>query len=158
RPGKALYSCMLREDAGILDDLIAYFLDPAWYRLVVNAGTRDKDLAWIRAQAAAFAVDVRERSELAMLAVQGPTAREQLASLLPPPDAAAALALGNFVGAQLGDWFVARTGYTGEDGFEVTLPAAGAVPLWKSLNDLGVKSCGLGARDTLRLEAGMNLY
>ena len=157
-PGKALYSCMLREDAGILDDLIVYFLDPAWFRLVVNAGTRNKDLAWIRAQAVAFGVDVRERSELAMLAVQGPSARAKLASLMSPPDAAAALSLGLFVGAQLGDWFVARTGYTGEDGFEVTLPGEGATALWKRLNDLGVQSCGLGARDTLRLEAGMNLY
>ena len=158
QPGKALYSCMLREDAGILDDLIVYFLDPAFFRLVVNAGTRDKDLAWIRAQAAPFDVAVRERSELAMLAVQGPEARAHVAALMPPPDAAAALALGNFFGAQLGDWFVARTGYTGEDGFEVMLPAGGATALWKSLNARGVRSCGLGARDTLRLEAGMNLY
>ncbi len=158
RPGKALYSCMLREDAGILDDLIVYFIDPSWFRLVVNAGTRDKDLAWIRAHAAAFGVEVRERSELAMLAVQGPEARAQLASLLGSPDAAAALALDVFCGAQLGEWFVARTGYTGEDGFEVTLPATGAAALWTRLNELGVRSCGLGARDTLRLEAGMNLY
>jgi aminomethyltransferase len=158
RPGKALYSCMLREDAGIIDDLIVYFLDPAWFRLVVNAGTRDKDLAWMRDRAAAFGVEVRERSELAMLAVQGPQARAHLASLLAPPDAAAALALDNFCGAQLGEWFVARTGYTGEDGFEVMLPAAGATALWTRLNELGVRSCGLGARDTLRLEAGMNLY
>ena len=158
QPGKALYSCMLREDAGILDDLIVYFLDSTFYRLVVNAGTRDKDLAWIRAQAAPFDVAVRERSELAMLAVQGPEARAHVAALMPPADASAALALGNFFGAQLGDWFVARTGYTGEDGFEVMLPAGGAGTLWKSLNARGVRSCGLGARDTLRLEAGMNLY
>ncbi|MBS0386932.1 MAG: glycine cleavage system aminomethyltransferase GcvT [Proteobacteria bacterium] len=157
-PGKALYSCMLREDGGIIDDLIAYFLEPTWYRLVVNAGTRDKDLAWMRAQAVTFGVEVRERAELAMIAVQGPTARAQLASLLPPPDAAAALALEVFCGAQIGDWFIARTGYTGEDGFEVTLPAAGANALWTQLNAKGVRSCGLGARDTLRLEAGMNLY
>ena len=158
RPGKALYSCMLREDAGIIDDLIVYFLDPAWFRIVVNAGTRDKDLAWMRAQAAAFGVEVRGRGELAMLAVQGPQARAQLASLLSPSDAAAAMALDNFSGAQLGEWFIARTGYTGEDGFEVMLPAAGATGLWTRLSELGVQSCGLGARDTLRLEAGMNLY
>ena len=158
RPGKALYSCMLREDAGIIDDLIVYFLDPAWFRIVVNAGTRDKDLAWMRAQALAFGVEVRERSELAMLAVQGPQARTQLTSLMSPSEATAALALDNFCGAQLGEWFVARTGYTGEDGFEVMLPAAGARSLWTRLNALGVQSCGLGARDTLRLEAGMNLY
>ena len=157
-PGKALYSCLLNEAGGILDDLIAYYLTPNWYRLVVNAGTRDKDLAWIRAHAGEFAVEVRERSELAMLAVQGPQARAKLAQLLPAADAARALALDTFVGAQLGPWFVARTGYTGEDGFEVMMPAADAVSAWRSLNTLGVASCGLGARDTLRLEAGMNLY
>ncbi len=156
--GKALYSCMLREDGGILDDLIVYFLDPNWYRVVVNAGTRNSDLAWIRAQASAFDIEVRERAELAMLAVQGPDARARLAALLTPPDAQTALALPTFFGVQLGAWFVARTGYTGEDGFEVTLPADGAVDLWNRLNDLGVQSCGLGARDTLRLEAGLNLY
>src|SRR4051812_19953401 len=158
QPGKALYSCMLNEQAGILDDLIVYYLDARWYRVVVNAGTRDSDLAWIRAHAAGFDLDVQERRDLAMLAVQGPQARARLASLLTPPDAQAALALASFVGAQLGAWFVARTGYTGEDGFEVMLPADGAVGLWKSLNDLGVRSCGLGARDTLRVEAGLNLY
>ena len=158
QPGKALYSCMLREDAGILDDLIVYFIDPRWYRVVVNAGTRVSDLAWIRAQAAKFDVEILERRDLAMLAVQGPVARERVASLLTPPDAQAALALPEFVGAQLGDWFVARTGYTGEDGFELMLAADGAVDLWNRLNELGVQSCGLGARDTLRLEAGMNLY
>jgi aminomethyltransferase len=156
--GKALYSCMLAEDAGILDDLIVYFLDARWYRIVVNAGTRDSDLAWIRAHAVPFGVEVRERSDLAMLAVQGPEARARVAALLTPPDAQAALALAVFFGAPLGEWFVARTGYTGEDGFEVMLPADGAVELWKRLNELGVRSCGLGARDTLRLEAGMNLY
>jgi glycine cleavage system T protein (aminomethyltransferase) len=158
QPGKALYGCMLREDAGIIDDLITYFLDEQWFRLVVNAATRDKDLAWIRGRAAAFGVEVRERRELAMLAVQGPQARAALAALLAPHEARAAMALESFFGAQLGAWFVARTGYTGEDGFEVMVPAAGAVDLWRQLNERGVQSCGLGARDTLRLEAGMNLY
>jgi aminomethyltransferase len=158
QPGKALYSCMLNEDAGVIDDLIVYFLDPQWFRLVANAGTRAKDLAWLRAQAAAFALELQERTDLAMLAIQGPEARERLMALLTPPDAAAAAALGTFHAAQLGGWFVARTGYTGEDGFEVMLPADGAVELWSRLNELGVQSCGLGARDTLRLEAGMNLY
>lgn len=158
QPGKALYSCMLQEDGGILDDLIVYFLDPDWYRIVVNAGTRDSDLVWIRAHAAPFDLEVRERGDLAMLAVQGPEARARLAVLLTPPDAQTALALPTFFGAQLGAWFVARTGYTGEDGFEVMLPADGALELWNRLNELGVQSCGLGARDTLRLEAGMNLY
>jgi aminomethyltransferase len=157
-PGKALYSCMLNEQGGVLDDLIVYFLNDYWYRMVVNAGTRAKDLAWIREQARSFAVEVTERTDLAMLAVQGPEARAKAAQLLPPAEGTAALALDNFVGRELGRWFVARTGYTGEDGFEIMLPAADAVPAWRSLNSLGVASCGLGARDTLRLEAGMNLY
>jgi aminomethyltransferase len=157
-PGKALYSCMLNERGGVLDDLIAYYLGDDFYRVVVNAGTRDKDLAWIRERARAFAVEVSERSDLAMLAVQGPEARAKAAQLLPPADASAALALDTFVGRELGRWFVARTGYTGEDGFEIMMPAADALPAWRKLNSLGVASCGLGARDTLRLEAGMNLY
>ena len=157
-PGKALYSCMLNERGGVLDDLIVYYLGDDFYRVVVNAGTRDKDLAWIRAHARPFAVEVIERSDLAMLAVQGPEARAKAAQLLPAADANAALALDTFVGRALGRWFVARTGYTGEDGFEIMMPAADAVPAWRKLNSLGVASCGLGARDTLRLEAGMNLY
>jgi aminomethyltransferase len=157
-PGKALYSCMLNEQGGVLDDLIAYYLTDSWYRVVVNAGTRDKDLAWMRAHARAFAVEVTERSDLAMLAIQGPEARAKAAQLLPAAEAGAALALGTFVGREFGAWFVARTGYTGEDGFEIMMPAQDAVPAWRRLNSLGVASCGLGARDTLRLEAGMNLY
>jgi aminomethyltransferase len=156
--GKALYSCLLRPDGGVLDDLIVYFLSESWFRMVVNAGTRDKDLAWIREQAAPFAVGVTERADLAMVAVQGPEARAKTVSLLPPAERAAALALEPFFGRELGAWFVARTGYTGEDGFEIMLPAAAAEQLWRDLNALGAASCGLGARDTLRLEAGMNLY
>ena len=157
-PGKALYSCMLNEHGGVIDDLIVYYLSESWFRAVVNAGTRDKDLAWIRRYAAEFGVEVRERADLAMLAVQGPEARAKAAQLLDAGQARAALELAAFVGAELGTWFVARTGYTGEDGFEIMLPAAEAVPAWRKLNSLGVASCGLGARDTLRLEAGMNLY
>ena len=157
-PGKALYSCMLNERGGVRDDLIVYFLNDYWYRMVVNAGTRDRDLAWIRGQARRAEVEVTERTDLAMLAVQGPEARAKAAQLLPPADGAAALALDSFVGRELGRWFVARTGYTGEDGFEIMMPAADAVAAWRGLNALGVASCGLGARDTLRLEAGMNLY
>jgi aminomethyltransferase len=156
--GQALYSCMLNERGGVRDDLIAYYMSDSWYRLVVNAGTRDKDLAWIRDQARTFGVEVRERTDLAMLAVQGPEARAKAAQLLAGADAAAALALGSFFGRELGSWFVSRTGYTGEDGFEIMMPARDAEPAWRSLNSLGVASCGLGARDTLRLEAGLNLY
>jgi len=157
-PGKALYSCMLNEAGGVIDDLIVYFLDESWFRVVVNAGTRDKDLAWIRRHASEFGVDVKERTDLAMLAIQGPDARAKLVKVLSPAGAKAALALDTFVGREIDGWFIARTGYTGEDGFEVMLPAKDVVRVWRELNALGVASCGLGARDTLRLEAGMNLY
>jgi aminomethyltransferase len=158
RAGKALYSCMLNEAGGVLDDLIVYYLTDSWFRLVVNAGTRGKDLVWIRRHAQDFGVEVRERADLAMLAVQGPQARQKTAGLLASGDGARALALPAFAGCDIADGFIARTGYTGEDGFEIMLPAEQAVQLWLALNALGVASCGLGARDTLRLEAGMNLY
>jgi aminomethyltransferase len=157
-PGKALYSCMLNESGGVVDDLIVYYMNEHWFRLVVNAGTRSKDMAWISSLGGAFDVRLSERRELAMLAVQGPEARDKLANLLSPEDAAAALTLRPFVGGLFADWFIARTGYTGEDGFEIMLPSESATELWNDLNELGVISCGLGARDTLRLEAGMNLY
>ena len=156
--GKALYSCMLNENGGVIDDLIVYYLTPDWFRVVVNAGTRDKDLSWIRKHAAEFGVQVTERTDLAMLAIQGPEARSKLAKLLSPAGEQSALALDVFTGREIDGWFIARTGYTGEDGFEVMLPAPDAVRVWKDLNAIGVASCGLGARDTLRLEAGMNLY
>jgi aminomethyltransferase len=158
QPGKALYSCMLNEAGGVIDDLIVYFLTESWFRVVVNAGTRDKDLVWMRGIAPQYGVDLTERVDLAMLAVQGPNARTKVAELLPAEHRAAALALEAFFGRELGDWFVARTGYTGEDGFEVMLPAPAADSIWRALNAKGVKSAGLGARDTLRLEAAMNLY
>jgi aminomethyltransferase len=157
-PGKALYSCMLREDAGIIDDLIAYFLSEDWFRLVVNAGTADKDLAWIRQHAAAYGVEVRPRRDLGILAVQGPQARAAVLKHLPANLTVQAQALVVFQAAHEGELFVGRTGYTGEDGFELILPHAELVALWQKLLADGVKPAGLGARDTLRLEAGMNLY
>jgi aminomethyltransferase len=157
-PGKALYSCMLRENGGVIDDLIVYYLDDQWYRMVVNAGTRDKDLEWLRAHAGGYDVSVEPRFDLAMIAVQGPNARSRAAPLLEPGFAARALELGNFFGAASDHWFVARTGYTGEDGWEIMLPADRATEFWTRLRAAGVHQCGLGARDTLRLEAGMNLY
>jgi aminomethyltransferase len=156
--GKALYSCMLRPEGGVIDDLIVYFMTDTAYRLVVNAGTRDKDLAWIRQHAADFSVTVVERVELAMIAIQGPNARRKAAALLAPAQQVAALGLKPFFGAAFGSWFVARTGYTGEDGFEVMLPAGESADAWNRLRALEVEPAGLGARDTLRLEAGMNLY
>ena len=157
-PGKALYSCLLNERGGVIDDLIVFYLAEQSFRAVVNAGTRDKDLDWIGRHAASFGVKVRERTDLAMLAVQGPQGRSSVAAQLTPQAAARALALGAFVGAEIDGWFIARTAYTGEDGFEIMLPAAEAGPLWRALTAAGVVACGLGARDTLRLEAGMNLY
>ncbi len=156
-PGKALYSCMLNERGGVVDDLIVYFLDEQWFRVVVNAGTRDKDIAWLRQHVGDFGVDIKPRTDLAMIAVQGPNARQKAATLI-PEHAPAALELKPFSGRQLGPYFVARTGYTGEDGWEIMLPVAEAADFWKKLLDAGVVQCGLGARDTLRLEAGMNLY
>jgi aminomethyltransferase len=157
-PGKALYSCMLLPGGGVIDDLIVYFLSDTWFRLVVNAGTRDKDVAWIRRQAAPFAVTVAPRLDLAMIAIQGPNARDKTLALLPEAQRSAARDLAPFFGGAFDAWFVARTGYTGEDGFEVMLPAAEAAHTWNALRARGIQPAGLGARDTLRLEAGMNLY
>jgi len=155
-PGQALYSCMLREDGGILDDLIVYRLGNEEFRLIVNAATREKDLEWLNQRAAGHSVRIIERTELAMMAVQGPAAREAMAQSVAGGEAL--LSLSPFTARQLDDYFVARTGYTGEDGFEIILPAEGAPALWATLTARGVVPCGLGARDTLRLEAGLNLY
>ncbi|MFY2763543.1 glycine cleavage system aminomethyltransferase GcvT [Arenimonas sp. MALMAid1274] len=157
-PGKALYACMLDEKGGVIDDLIIYFLAEDFFRLVVNAATRDKDLAWIRAQAAPFGIDIRERRDLAIIAVQGPNARARVIGLLGADAAQAAGKLAKFVACEADGLFVARTGYTGEDGFEIMVPEAQAVDFWNRLLAAGVKPAGLGARDTLRLEAGMALY
>jgi len=156
--GKALYSCMLNEKGGVIDDLIVYYMNEDWYRVVVNAGTREKDLAWINKHAGKFDVSVNERDDLAMIAVQGPRAREKAFEVLPLDVVEAATPLKRFFGADCGDWFVGRTGYTGEDGFEIMLPESEAAAMWDKLANAGIKPCGLGARDTLRLEAGMNLY
>jgi aminomethyltransferase len=156
--GKALYTCMLNDDGGVIDDLIVYYLADDNYRVVVNAATRDKDLAWIRRQAEAFGVRVSERAELAMVAVQGPEARDLAAAVIPADYRDAAMALKPFFGMEAGDYFVARTGYTGEDGWEIMMPAGDAPKQWDRLLAAGIVPCGLGARDTLRLEAAMNLY
>jgi aminomethyltransferase len=158
-PGKALYSCMLNENGGVIDDLIVYHLSDTRYRIVVNAGTADKDVAWMRKQIASTGANVslNARRDLAMIAVQGPNAREKTWQALPTLRAASE-PLKPFAGAAIGEIFVGRTGYTGEDGFEVALPADQAPAAWAALTAAGVAPCGLGARDTLRLEAGMNLY
>jgi aminomethyltransferase len=158
-PGKALYSCLLNSQGGVIDDLIVYFFSPTRYRIVVNAGTADKDVAWMRKRIAATGANVSldARRDLAMIAVQGPNARTKTWAALPGSEAASA-ELKPFQAAEFGDLLIARTGYTGEDGFEITLPAERAAQLWQALAATGVAPCGLGARDTLRLEAGMNLY
>jgi aminomethyltransferase len=157
-PGKALYTCMLRPDGGVIDDLIGYFLEERWFRLVVNAGTADKDLAWIKEHAKPVGVAVVPRRDLAMIAIQGPQARSKASTVLPGACRAPAAALESFFGAACDEWFVSRTGYTGEDGYEISLPSESAPGFWQALQGAGVVPCGLGARDTLRLEAGMNLY
>jgi aminomethyltransferase len=163
KPGKALYTCMLNDEGGVVDDLIVYFLREDFFRLVVNAATRVKDLAWIATHAGPFGVTVRERPEFAMVAVQGPNARQKMIGLLPEHVREAATKLGKFAAIEVEGpngmpLFLARTGYTGEDGFEVMVPDTRVVELWNLLKEAGVAPAGLGARDTLRLEAGMNLY
>lgn len=156
--GKALYSCMLNADGGVVDDLIVYFLDDEFYRVIINSATRDKDLAWLNLQAADFSnVSLAVRDDVAMIAVQGPMAREKTLSLF-ESNRTELESVGRFEAATVGDYFIARTGYTGEDGFEILMPLDQAVDFWQQLLNLGVKPCGLGARDTLRLEAGMSLY
>ena len=155
--GKALYSCMLNEAGGVVDDLIVYYQDDENYRMVINAGTTEKDIAWINAQAEGFDVSVEPKLDLAMIAVQGPNAREKVYEAIPGVEDVAG-ELKPFNSASLGGLFIARTGYTGEDGFEIMLPEKSAEFTWKMLMEVGVKPCGLGARDTLRLEAGMSLY
>ena len=156
-PGKALYSGMLNEAGGVIDDLIVYLASDG-YRVVVNAATREKDLAWMNTQAESFAVKLTERADLAMIAVQGPQALELVKSVVNDDRAALISDLKPFQGLASGDWFIGRTGYTGEDGLEIMLPAEQSAEFWQTLLAAGCKPCGLGARDTLRLEAGMNLY
>ena len=182
-PGKALYSCMLLDNGGVIDDLIVYFMNEDWFRIVVNAGTAEKDIAWMKQQAAEFKrhlpqgdaaialspagggkldrgalqLSINDHPEMAMIAVQGPNARAKVWQVLPATQSKTE-GLQIFQAADCGEYFIARTGYTGEEGFEIILPATQAEALWQALNKAGVAPIGLGARDTLRLEAGMNLY
>jgi len=183
--GRALYSCLLRDDSHVLDDLIVYFIDESFFRVVVNAGTADKDAAWFESLRAkhAPAVTIQRRYDLGILAVQGPNARERVWQVLPEAKPATAELKpfsavtmkspplqgegGDGVsspptplpqGERGTELFIARTGYTGEDGFEIIAPHDAIIALWRQLTAVGVRPCGLGARDTLRLEAGMNLY
>ncbi len=155
--GKALYSAMLNEQGGILDDLIVYAMGD-WYRVVVNCATREKDLAWMQSQSSGFEVNIEERADLAILALQGPEAESKLSQLLSDEENTQLKALSVFQAAELPMGFIAKTGYTGEAGFELIVTSEKALELWQKLLAVGVAPVGLGARDTLRLEAGMNLY
>lgn len=158
RPGQALYTAMLTPSAGVIDDLIVYYLDDHAYRLIVNSATREKDLAWIMQHANPYQIDIHVRDDMALLALQGPQARQYMATLLSVEQKRVVTAMTRFSSVQIGSWFIATTGYTGEDGYEILLPSSQASELWQALLAAGVTPCGLGARDTLRLEAGMNLY
>lgn len=154
--GKALYTGMLNNDGGVIDDLIVYRMD-GWFRTVVNCATREKDLEWMTAHTKGFDISLTERPEMAMVAVQGPEALGMVQKVRPE----AADLIDNlkvFQGLPQHGWFYARTGYTGEDGLEIMIPKEDAADFWQQLSEAGVQPCGLGARDTLRLEAGMNLY
>lgn len=156
--GKALYSGMLNEAGGVVDDLIVYYFDETNYRLVVNSATREKDMDWLNKQANGFDVTITERPEFAMIAVQGPNAKAKAAELFSAAQVEAVAGMKAFYGVQAEDLFIATTGYTGETGYEIMVPNDEAANFWQKLLDAGVTPCGLGARDTLRLEAGMNLY
>lgn len=154
--GKALYTGMLNNDGGVIDDLIVYRMD-GWFRTVVNCATREKDLEWMTAHTKGFDISLTERPEMAMVAVQGPEALGMVQKVR--PEAAELIdGLKIFQGRPQHGWFYARTGYTGEDGLEIMIPKEDAADFWQQLSEAGVQPCGLGARDTLRLEAGMNLY
>lgn len=156
-PGKALYSCMLNEEGGVIDDLIVYRFPDDHYRIVVNAATADGDVAWMRKNMAPKeAIQLDLRRDLTMIAIQGPRALERSMRALPKL-AEQPLPL-SFHAIRPGDLLIARTGYTGEDGLEIAVPSFMASEIWEALRSVGVRPCGLGARDTLRLEAGMNLY
>ncbi|MDE9494814.1 glycine cleavage system aminomethyltransferase GcvT [Xenorhabdus bovienii] len=156
--GKALYTGMLNASGGVIDDLIVYFFTDDFYRMVVNSATRDKDLAWIQQHVTNYSVEITVRDDLALIAVQGPNAQSKAQSLLNDEQKQAVAGMKPFFGVQSGDLFIATTGYTGEAGYEIALPKEQAADFWQKLLAAGVKPAGLGARDTLRLEAGMNLY
>lgn len=158
RIGKALYTCMLNKKGGVIDDLIVYKFSDKIYRLVLNAGTRQKDWEWLLAQQKRFKINLMQRDDLAMIALQGPNSLAKILPLFEPDEQEILTQLRPFHGVQINDSFYSKTGYTGEDGFEIQVPAQKVSELWQSLLSVGIEPCGLGARDTLRLEAGLNLY
>lgn len=158
--GQGQYSLLPNERGGCVDDIIVYRITPQEYRMVVNAANHAKDLAWIRLQNR-FGVEVSDyTAETAMIAVQGPRAVGILQSLSDRADDLAAAPAFGVVEGRLADLpcFAARSGYTGEDGFEIICPSEDAEAIWEALLAAGVTPCGLGARDVLRVEAGLPLY
>ncbi|MEY3950625.1 MAG: glycine cleavage system aminomethyltransferase GcvT [Pseudomonadota bacterium] len=167
--GQALYGCLLNEHAGVIDDLIVYRLDPN-YRLVINAATAHTDLEWLAKQAGAFndITLIPRRADLknsqnaqGMIAVQGPNALSLIKQAIPELTSAVndlKVFHAACIQTSLGEIMIARTGYTGEDGAELLIPLENTATAWDLLVNVGAQPAGLGARDTLRLEAGMNLY
>ncbi|WWO96376.1 MAG: glycine cleavage system aminomethyltransferase GcvT [Candidatus Dasytiphilus stammeri] len=157
-PGKSLYTGMLNQDGGVIDDLMVYFIGESYFRLVVNAVNCSKDLAWISYHAMNFNVTLKIRNDLAFLSIQGPNAQKKMHSILSEKQLNTVEKLLPFSNIQIDELFIAYTGYTGEKGYEIALPQEKAVYLWHQLIASGITPVGLGARDTLRIEAGMNLY
>lgn len=162
-PGKALYTCMLNEAGGILDDLIVYYLEPDKYSVIVNAGCFEKDWLYLENQARVFsALTLKPRNDLALLALQGPNAHTIFFNTF--PETKEIIPLKPFSVLKLrhahyqDDIRISTTGYTGELGFEIAVPTRIVDEFWSKFLMAGAKPIGLGARDSLRLEAGLNLY
>ena len=152
---KAIYGALLNEEGGILDDLIIYHANEK-FRLVSNCSTREQNRQWYEKHAVEFGVEVVERSDMGILAIQGPDALSKILSIdgINPQ----VNNLQSFGCMFDGDKLYARTGYTGEDGLEIIVPSEDINQFWDQALRLGCTPIGLGARDTLRLEAGLNLY
>ncbi|MEO0836311.1 MAG: glycine cleavage system aminomethyltransferase GcvT, partial [Cyanobacteria bacterium J06642_3] len=163
QPGQAMYTVLLNPEGGIIDDIIFYYQGQQGTEeqaiVIVNAGTTDKDKTWILSHLKDSLIDMSDISqEQALIALQGPKAAAILQSLVPEKLASMTAFTHQTVTINSSPAFIARTGYTGEDGFEIMLEPNAARQLWQDLLEAGVIPCGLGARDTLRLEAAMSLY
>ncbi len=153
--GKILYGMMCYDDGGVVDDLLVYKMAEQCFFLVINAANIEKDWAWIQQQATGYVVDLQHQSDLyGELAVQGPQAEQVMEQIL----GLSCSELTFYTFKQLGDVIVSRTGYTGEDGFEIYASPTTINTYWDQLMTAGVKPCGLGCRDTLRFEVGLPLY
>jgi aminomethyltransferase len=151
--GRALYTCMLDESGGVIDDLIVYYISENNFRLILNAGTREKDLKWLNKIGQLFNdLKIQPQENMAIIAVQGPEAvniAKEVFKVLPEK-------IFSFIFSE--NIMIARTGYTGEDGVEIICPVELSQEIWNKLITVGAQPIGLGARDSLRLEAGLNLY